>query len=176
MKKQIVFVILLLALLGASLNSQTLSQIGFILKKPLPDTENIVVLYPEIQTDKIVNEAQNATLITRIKFQVYGIKTKSDIPRAIKYIDDLKNPVVIIIGDNGVLNFESVKYVAQKLGAKDLPVVSNRAEDTKAGALLSVVQKGDIIETHLNKAVAAALKITLQDEFLSGCIVDIQSP
>jgi hypothetical protein len=173
MKKSLFFLLILAFMLSASY-SQSLSQIGFILKKAIFDTENIVVLFPENLNDKIVKEAQTASLVTKTKFQVYKVKLKSEIPPLIFSINGLKKPAVIIIGDEGALHVESVKYIAQKLGPKNIPVISNRALDTKVGALLCIFQNGTELETHVNKAVAAALNITLTEEFLSGCVADVQ--
>jgi len=160
--------------LAQALTAQTLSQVGFIVKKGLPGIENIAVLYPTTQEDKVKNEARTATLVTKSKFHIYGIKARGEIARTMQAIVGLNHVVVIIVTDNTVLNHSSVKYIAQKMGVKGIPVVSDRDGDTKLGALLTVLKKGEDIETHINLITANnVLKIRLTPEFLSGVTVDV---
>lgn len=176
MRKKSLIIIFAVLLMAGILTAQSLSQVGFIVKKGLPGTKNIAVLYPSIQEDKIKAEARTATLVTKSKFHVYGLNTRGDISRALQAIDGMDNAVVIIVSDNSVLSPKSVKYIAQKMGVKGIPVVSNRDGDTKLGALLTVLKKGEDIEIHLNKVTAKnVLKIEFSPEFLSGVIVDVDT-
>ncbi|MGE5340445.1 MAG: hypothetical protein ACM3SY_03095 [Candidatus Omnitrophota bacterium] len=173
MIKKAFFILTIMAITITSLHSQTLTQIGFIIKKALPEKENFIVLYPDSMKDQMEKEAQNASLIIKKKFQIYGVKAKSDIPRVIDTVDDMKSPVIIVIANSGALNSESIKYLVQKVALKNVPVTTNRAEDTKEGALLAIIEKGpEQLETHLSRVAASALKIRLPQEFLSTCIMD----
>lgn len=176
MRLKYVFIISVVLLSVHVLAAQTLSQVGFIVKKGLPDTQNIAVLFPSIHDEAVKSEARTATLVTKSKFHIYGIKVRGDISRALQGIERLKKVVVIIVSDSTVLSPKSVKYIAQKMGIKGIPVVSNRDGDTKLGALLTVLKKGDDIETHINMVTANnVLKIQLTPEFLSSVIVDVES-
>jgi ABC-type uncharacterized transport system substrate-binding protein len=173
MVKKFVLTILMVTLITGGLYAQSLSQISYVIKKALPETQNIAVICLDTQQDKIKKEAQTAFLVTRIKVNVYPIKSMRDIPRAMSGITRMKHVATIVITNNSVLSQKSVKYLAQKLAGKGIPVISNRHSDTSKGALLSLVYKDDKIETHVSKVAAKALKITLSDEFLAECVVDV---
>jgi len=173
-KLTLILFITLLTLPSLQLNAQTLSQIGFIVKKALPNVENIVVIFQKPKQEQLTKEARTAYLVTRKKFHLYAILTRSDIPRALYSIRKLKNAAIIVIANGSTLNQKGVKYITGKITAKKIPVVSNRDKDTLEGVLLCVVEKGDTLETHVNKLVAFDLEINLPEEFLANCIVDVE--
>jgi len=170
--RKIIFIILLA--MGWITYSQSLAQIGFVIKKAIPEIENIAVIFDQSAQEKITKEAQMAILVTKTKFSLYVVRNKSDIPQIISAVENQKKPAVIVIADTNVLNSETIKYSAHKLSSSNTPVISTRGGDTKAGALLCVIQKDNAIETHVNKAVASALSISFPEEFLTGSVIDIQ--
>lgn len=172
MEKKTVFFLLIIGVMAGGLYSQSLTQIVYIINKAVPEVKNIAILYNHSNKDTIEKDARTASFATQKKISAYGIKTKGDIPGALDGISLLKNVAVIVIADEVHLNTESVKYTTQKLGLKNIPVVSTRLGDTAQNAFLCVVRKGDNIEIHVNKTVASALKITLTDDFLAECTLD----
>lgn len=170
-----IFSLLLFAIfiIPVTLYSQTLSQIGFVVKKAIPDVENIAVVCHKSKKDAVTKEAKTAYLINRKQFHVYTVEKRADLPKALASIRNLDKVALIIVGDNTILNAKSVKYIAQKLVLKQIPVISDRADDTLSGALLVVTMDGGgKIITHVSKVVASALKLTLPAEFLSTAVID----
>jgi ABC-type uncharacterized transport system substrate-binding protein len=174
MTKQIISFLFSAVLTAGIMSAQSVSQIGFVVTKGLPSVENIAVICHLSAKDKIMKESRTATLVTKKKFHVYTIRSRTDLPKALSSVRKLQSPAVIIIADKMGLNQKSVKYAAQKLGMKKIPVISSRDGDCKQGALLGVVKTGDDIKTHVNKVVATALKIELDNEFLANCVVDVE--
>jgi len=172
--KKLILSLIFVLLLVPSVQAQTLSQIGFVVKKALPEVENIAVLCVTVQKDIVSNEAKTAFLVTRKKFHVYVVRGITDIPKALANVRELKNCALVIITDDSTLNQKSVKYVSQKLALKKIPVISNRTGDTKQGALLVVTSQDNSVKTYASKVVAGALAITLSDEFLASTVIDGQ--
>lgn len=173
MSKKLLSLLLFVTLIAPfALFSQTLSQIGFVVKKAIPDVENIAVLCHKSKKEAISKEAQTAFLVNRKKFHVYTVEKRADLPKALTAIRKLPQVALVIVGDDSVLNAKSVKYIAQKLVLKKIPVISNRNSDTLSGALLVVRKDGDKVVTHVSKVVASALKLTLSDEFLATAVID----
>ncbi len=171
------FLLLIVAfglLMVAPLNAQTLSQVAFIINKAMPSVENIAVLTNKVNQPKYEAEAKTATLVSKKTFHVYGVTNVGQISKSIYTIQKLKNVVVVTIPRDAFLNERSIKYAAQKLGLKRIPVISTRPGDTMHGAILSIFEKDGNIEKHVNKVVAAALKIDLPDAFLKECVVDVK--
>jgi len=40
--------------------------------------------------------------------------------------------------------------------------------------LLSVFKKNDLLEKHVNQITASILKITIPEEFLKTCVIDVE--
>lgn len=156
------------------LNSQTLPQMGFIIKKGLVDVETVAVIFYKPKEEQMVKEARTASLVSGKKFHLYGISTRADIPRALYSIQKLAKPAIIVMTDETALGPKGVKYITEKVSPKKIPVISNRDKDTLEGGVLCVVKKDDRIETHVNKLVALLLEINFSPEFLSECIADVE--
>ncbi len=161
-------------ILSIVLHSQTVTQMGFIIKKALPETEAIAVLVHDMQKERITKEAQSATLITKIKYYVITVSNKSEIAAKINDVRNINNVAAMIIADELILNEGTVKFIAQKLASKKTPVISNRAKDTLQGILMTIFMNENIIEKHVNKISMSALEIALSDEFLSECVIDVE--
>ncbi len=172
MMKKLVFILLVLSIF-LPLKSQSLSQIGFVIKKALPAVENVAVIFPSLMKDQIVSQAQTAQLITKQKFTVYGVSTKGDLSKELFNIKRLDNLAVIVITNDALLTPDIIQFVLNKLDNK-VPVISNRSKDTLQGALLSVFSNNETIEKHINMIVAAAMGLTIPEEFLAECIIDVE--
>ncbi len=153
---------------------QTISQIGFVVKTAIPTVETIALIFNQANQSQVETEARSATVVTKKKILIYGVTTKADIAKHLASISELGNAVVVVYSDNAILNAESVKFIAQKLGLKKIPVVSTRASDTLEGAVLGVVKTADKLEKHVNKKVLPIFGLTLPAEFLADCIVDVE--
>jgi ABC-type uncharacterized transport system substrate-binding protein len=167
-----VFVLLYLSL--TVLESQTISQIGYIVKKAVPDIENIVVVVDRNDVDKIKEEAKTASLVTRKKYTVFDVLTLGDISKTINRTQKMDKAAMVFIADSKTLNRKSVKYAAHKLARKKIPLVSTREEDTHQGAFMAIFMKSEVLEKHINKKVASALNINLNPEFLGECTIDVE--
>ena len=176
MTKKFVFILFLMSLIWTSsnLNSQTLSQIGFVVKEAIPGVENIAIIFEKPKEQQIMKEAQTASLVTRKKFHLFGVSTRAELSRALQNIGKIKNTAVVVVTNESTLNRKGIKYITQKINPKKIPVITNRDKDTLEDALLCVVEDGDSIKTHVNKLAALELEITLSDEFLSNCVVDVE--
>ena len=173
MVRRIYYLVAFCLIFCGFINAQTISQMGFVIKKGLPEIEHIAVICNLTDKDKITNEAKTAYLVTRKQFHVYAIKSHTDLPKVMQGVRDFKNCAVIIVTDNQALNQKSVKYIAQKLGLKKIPVISNRDGDTKLGAIFSIIKEGEAIQTHLSKVAINALQLSLSDEFVNSCVLDV---
>lgn len=170
--KVLCLLLFIILFVPVTLSSQTLTQIGFVVKKAIPDVENIAVLCHKSKQEVVTKEAQTAFLVNRKKFHVYTVEKRSDLPKALTAIRKLDKVALVIVSDELVLSAKSVKYIAQKLVLKKIPVISNRNSDTLSGALLVVRQEGDKVVTHVSKVVAGALKLTLSEDFLASAVID----
>jgi len=170
--KKLVLILLVLSIF-APLKSQSLSQIGFVIKKALPTVENIAVIFPELMKDQIVSQAKTAQLITKQKFTVYGVSNKGDLSKELFNIKRIDNLAVIVITNETTLAPDIIQFILSKLDSK-VPVISNRSKDTLQGALLSVFSNNDAIEKHINMIVAAAMSLEIPQDFLTECIIDVE--
>ncbi|HDP95738.1 MAG TPA: hypothetical protein ENN40_10330 [Candidatus Aminicenantes bacterium] len=172
--KKTTFILMALVLFGSVLQPQTLTQIGFIIKKAIPDVENIAVLYPKHMKTKYVSEAKTAQVVTRKNVSIYDVSRMSEISDAVFNIRRMKSVVVVIMADDSILTPKDVKFVIDKLTSSNIPVVSNRDKDTLLGALFSVILRDGNVEKHVNRIVATALNLNLSEEFISECIIDVE--
>ena len=163
-------------LLCSSIFSQSLSQLGFIIKKAIPYVENIAVICygKSFVKNKIEREARPATLITKKKYSIFPVESKSEIAQMILKIEKLDNAVVVVIADNKILTPETVQFIAQKTLDSQIPVISNRPKDTLQGAVLSIYIENEKIQKHINKIIVAALNLNIAEPFLTECIVDAE--
>lgn len=171
-KKNLVILFMLIVVMGSFAYSQNLGQMGYVIKKAIPDTDNIAVIFEQSKQDQILKQAQTASLIAKAKFNIYPVKSKSDLPKILENFNDSKKLAVVIITDSGIFNQEGVKFVTQRLVVKNIPVITNRADDTSQGAILCIFTKNEKLETHVNKNAAAGLKIIFPEDFLSTAIID----
>ncbi|MBN1196143.1 MAG: hypothetical protein JXA62_01910 [Candidatus Aminicenantes bacterium] len=172
--KKTTFILMALLLLGSVLQPQTITQIGFIIKKAIPDVENIAVLYPNHMKSKFISEARTAQLVTRKNVTIYGVNRMSEISDAVFNIRRMKNVVAVVMTDESILTPKDVKFIIDKLTSSNIPVVSNRGKDTLLGALFSVILQDDNVEKHVNRIVATALNLNLSEEFINECIIDVE--
>jgi len=173
-KKRWMVSTLALIVFSCVLQSQTVTQMGFIIKKSMPTTEVVAILVHEMQKERLTKEAQNAQLITKLTYRVYAVSNKSEIATKVNDIRNADNATALIITDDLILNEGTVKFVTQKLASKKTPVISNRAKDTLLGILMSIYIQDGNIEKHINKISMSALGITFSDEFLAECVVDVE--
>jgi ABC-type uncharacterized transport system substrate-binding protein len=172
MIKKLVLILLALSIF-LPLQSQSLSQIGFVIKKALPNVENIAVIYPSLIKDQIVSQAKTAQLITKKKFSVYGVSNKGGLSKELFNIKRMSNLAVIVITNESTLTPDIIPFILGKLDNK-VPVISNRSKDTLQGALLSVFSTNGTIEKHINMIVAAAMGLTIPEEFMAECVIDVE--
>lgn len=173
-KKSVAIIFLLLFCIVIC--AQSLSQIGFILKKAIPEIETISVIFNKIPavTKRIENEARPAILITKKKFIIFPVEKMSDIATTLSDIQKLEKVAVVVITDNTFLTPSTVQFIAQKTLESQIPLISDRAKDTLQGALLSIYQEDAKIQKHINKIIASALGLNLSEDFLSECLVDAE--
>jgi ABC-type uncharacterized transport system substrate-binding protein len=173
-KKLMVFLFTLM--LCGGIYSQSLAQMGFIIKKAIPSVENIAVIFPgkSFIKAKIEREARPAILITKKKYTIFSVIAKSDLAQKISQIQKMDNVVVVVITDNTTLTPSAVQFIAQKTLEDQIPVISNRAKDTLQGALMSIFIEDAKIQKHINKIIASALGLEFSDAFLSECSIDAE--
>lgn len=157
---------------GVSASPQSVGQIGFVMKNAMPAVETIAVVVSQNSKEQAESEARSAVVITKKKYMVYPVTTKADIAKQVQSILSLGSVAVLVLTDEAVLNADSVKFIAQKIGLKKIPLVSNRAGDTAAGAVMAVIKAGEKIEKHVNKKLLPVFDLTLSPEFLSDCVID----
>ena len=172
--KKTTFIVMALVLLASMVQPQTVTQIGFIIKKAIPEVENIAVLYPKHLKSKYLSEAKTAQLVTRKNISIYGVARMTEIADAVFTVRRLKNVVVVVMTDASTLSVKDVKFIIDKLAPASIPVVSNRDKDTLLGALFSIVLNDGSVEKHLNRIVAAALNLNLSEDFIGQCIIDVE--
>jgi len=165
---------LLLFICSTFITSQSLSQIGFIIKKAIPNIDTIAVIFSKTKILQIKNETRPAIIITKKKYVIFSVEKKSDIAKKINEIKKLNNVVIIVITDDSFLTPSTVKFIAQKSLEDQIPVVSNREKDTLQGAILSIFFKEGEIKKHINKIIASALEINIPESFLENCVVDVE--
>jgi hypothetical protein len=163
-----------LLILSCAIQAQTVTQMGFIIKKGMPNVEAVAVLVNEMQKEKMTKEAQSAQLITKVKYFLITVSNKSEIAAKINDIKNIENVAALIIADETILTESTVKFIAQKLASKKTPVVSNRQKDTLQGILMTIFQNEGALEKHINKISMSALGVTLSDEFLAECVIDVE--
>jgi len=172
--KKTTFILMALVLMATMVQPQTVTQIGFIIKKAIPEVENIAILYPKHMKSKYLTEAKTAKLVTRKNISIYGVSRMTEIADAVFTVRRLKNVVVVVMTDDSNLNVKDVKFIIDKLAPASIPVVSNRDKDTLLGALFSIVLNDGKVEKHLNRIVASALNLNLSEEFIGECIIDVE--
>ena len=64
-KASLILCLLIFVSITISVSGQTLSQMGFVLKKGMPDIENIAVLCGAEKKEAIAKEAKTAFLVTK---------------------------------------------------------------------------------------------------------------
>lgn len=177
MKKSLILTTLALAataLLQAAPEPQTVSQIGFVVKQTIPTIENIAVIFNMNRKDQVEAEARSAVLITKKKIQIFGVSSKPEIAQKMQDISGMGNVAVVVLADDSVLNAESVKFIAQKLGLKKIPVISTRQKDTGEGALITIIKAADKIEKHINKKLISVFGLNIPAEALADFVVDVE--
>ena len=172
-KALLVFIFIFITI--TTVRSQTITQIGFVIKKAIPSVENIAIIFPENMHKQIAKEAKMAQIITKRKYTIYaGEKRTNKISTQVYNIKRLKNVAVVIITDNDTLSVDSVKYILGKFNEQKIPVISNRKKDTLIGVLMTIHINDNKIEKHINKIVASALGVTFSQEFLNECTIDVE--
>ena len=173
--KKVLLLVIFIFLTLTTIKSQTITQMGFIIKKAIPSIQNIAIIFPKNMHKQIAKEAKIAQIITKKKYVIYtGEKRTNKISTLVYNIKRLKNVVVIIITDNDTLSVDSVKYLLNKFNERKIPVISNRKKDTLIGVLMTIFKNDNKIEKHINKIVSSALEITFSQEFLNECIIDVE--
>jgi ABC-type uncharacterized transport system substrate-binding protein len=169
-------VIFFLLLFCSVIYTQSLSQIGFIVKKALPEIETISIIYNKTPSaiKRIENEVRPAILITKKKYIIFGVEKMSDVASTINDIQKMEKVAVVVITDNTFLTPSTVQFIAQKTLENQIPVISDRSKDTLQGALLSIYMEDSKIQKHINKIIASALGLNLPESFLAECQVDAE--
>jgi|GEM_PF-1823630 len=173
-KKAIIPIVVLVFIGSFSLHAQTIIQMGFIVKKALPNIENIAVIGLKKDRRSLGAEASKAKIITRVDYQVYTPVTKSDILSELNKIYRYDNVAIIVMTNDNIFDKNSIKYIALKLYKKKIPLVTDRITDTLQGAMITVEDMGGKIEVHISKLVSNAYGITFPEEFLQDAIVDVE--
>lgn len=173
MTKKTVFIILTFIAI-VSMSAQSVSQVGFIIKKAVPSIKEIVVLVAEGQKAKTMSQAKMAQVITKKKFSVYPIKKQIEIIKKIRMIAKKKNIAVYVITDNKFFKPSTIKTISDKFNEKSIPLISNRDKDTMVGAMIAIFKNEGTLEKHVNLITASILKITIPADFLSKCIIDVE--
>jgi hypothetical protein len=142
-------VIFFLLLFCSVIYTQSLSQIGFIVKKALPEIETISIIYNKTPSaiKRIENEVRPAILITKKKYIIFGVEKMSDVASTINDIQKMEKVAVVVITDNTFLTPSTVQFIYM--------------EDSK-------------IQKHINKIIASALGLNLPESFLAECQVDAE--
>ncbi len=167
-------VLLFILLLCSVIFSQSLSQLGFIIKKAMPNIDTITVIFNRVIFDRIEREARPATLITKMKYVIFPVEKKSDIADKIFQILKMDNVAIVVITDSSFLTPSTIQFIAQKTLESQIPVITNRSKDTLQGALLSIFTEDSRIKKHINKITASALSLELSEAFLAECTVDAE--
>ncbi len=172
--KKILLTILMLLLATTLARTQSVSQVGFIMKKSVPNLEEIVILVAHNQKKTALKQAKMAQVITRKKFSVYPIKKKIDIVKKIRMITKRRNVAVYIITDDNFFKPDTIKTISDKLNERKIALFTNRDKDTMIGAMVVVFKKDGKLEKHVNLITASILKITIPAEYLKKCIIDVE--
>lgn len=173
MGKKVLFVTLML-ILATLLSSQSISQVGFIIKKSVPNVKEIIILVSENNKDKVMKQAKMAQIITKKKFSVYAFSKKIEIIKKLRMISKKKNSAVFVFTDNKFFNSDAIKVISDKLNKRKIPLFSNRDKDTMVGAMISIFKNKGTLEKHVNQITASILKIKIPDDFLKKCIIDVE--
>ncbi len=168
------FTVLIIFFLSATLSAQTVSQVAFVIKKALPEVQNIAVIFPNALKAKITGEAKTAQLVSRKKVSIYGVARKTDIAAEMFNIRRLKKAALIIIADEKVLTKKSVKYIVDKLMAKGVAIISTRSKDTLQGTFMTVVAQNGTMIKSVNKISAASVKMKIDNAYINTCTVDVE--
>src|SRR4030042_6633197 len=99
MTKKIMVISLLLLISGSVIYTQSLSQIGFIIKNAIPGIETISVIFNTINFKRIESEARPATLITKKKYIIFKVEKMSDLTSILSGIQKLEKVAEVVISD-----------------------------------------------------------------------------
>lgn len=173
-KKVLILAMIFLFIVSFSLNAQTIIQMGFVIKKALPDVKNIAVIGLKKDRRALGAEAAKAKIITRLDYQVYTPVTKSDILTELNKIYRYDDVAIIVRTNTNIFDKNSIKYIALKLYKKKVPLITDRITDTLQGAMITFGEIDGKIEVHISKLVANAYGIIFPEEFLADAIVDVE--
>ncbi len=172
--KKTTFFLILSFLIISSLASQSVSQVGFVIKKSVPSTNEIIVFVTNKDKDNIMKQAKMAQVITKKKFSVYPIDKSIELTKKVRMISNKKNIAVFVVTDDSFFKPSVIKTISDKLNSKGIPLFSNREKDTMVGAMIAIYKKDGTVEKHVNKITASILKITIPADFLAKCIIDVE--
>jgi hypothetical protein len=164
-------------LLSSTIFSKTVSitQLGFIIKKSLPDIKIITVIYPLQYKDKVVKDAKMAYSILRKKIIIFDISRQFELSKKVDRILKYKKAAVIMITDNNMLTPKIVKFISRKLEKKAIPLITNRKNDTKYNAIISMFyNNAKKLELHINNKQLQKLNLKISDSMIEKFIVDVK--
>jgi len=170
------FTFLVIVLLSNSLYSKTVSitQLGFIIKKMIPGTKTIAVLYPSSYKNTIIKDAKMAYTILRKKVVIYDISRQFELTKKINRILSYKDVAVIIITDKIMFPQKTIKFISRKLLKKGIPLFTNRQNDTKFEALICMYYNDSKkLEKHINNEQLKKLNLELSDNLKNIFIADL---
>lgn len=76
--KKVLLLIIFIFLTLTTIKSQTITQMGFIIKKAIPSIQNIAIIFPKNMHKQIAKEAKMAQIITK-KSMLYMLVKKEQI-------------------------------------------------------------------------------------------------
>ena len=174
--RYILLILLFIIFTSNSLFSKTVSitQLGFIIKKSIPSIKIIAVLYPVQNKNAIIKDAKMAYTILKKKIVIYDIAKQFEITKKINRISRYKDVAVIIMTDKNIFHQKTIKFISGKLLKKGIPLFTNRMNDTKFDALISMFYKSNKLEKHLNKLQLQKLNIDFANNFIEKFIIDVE--
>ncbi len=173
MTKKTVFMVLTFSAIVA-MSAQSISQVGFIIKKAVPNIKEIVVLVSEAKKGPVMSQAKMAQVITKKKFSVYSFSKKMDIVKKTRMISKKKDIAVFVVTDDIFFKPEIIKSISDRFNQKSIPLFSDRDKDTMVGAMVAIFKNSGTLEKHVNLITASILKITIPADFLAKCIIDVE--
>ncbi len=174
--KQTFLIMIIFVILSHTLFSKTVSitQLGFIIKRSIPSTKTIAVLYPSHLKNSVIKDAKMAYTILRKKIVIFDISIKFDLTKKINRILSYKDIAVIIITDNSIFSQKTIKFISRKLLKKGIPLFTNRQNDTKFEALACMFYNdAKKLEKHISKQQLQKLNLEFSDETISKFIIDL---
>ena len=150
----------------------SITQLGFMIKKILPNPKTIPVLYPAYNKDMIKRDAKMAYTILRKKIMIYDISREFEIVKKINRISRLDNVSVIVITDKNMFSTKTIKFISKKLMKNKIPLFTNRKGDTGFEAFVCMFyNEKKKLETHINKSQMQKLDVTVNPVLLEKFIV-----